>query len=62
MLEAFLAEVKAGTAAPTKMMILWFSETEDRLKPHRWFAGMTHADEIALLELAKQIGLEDWKN
>ena len=60
--QAFLDDIKAGTIAPAKLMILWFSENPDgSLKPNRWFAQMNSCEEIALLEMAKQIGLEEWK-
>lgn len=65
MVQNFLDEITAGTAKPTKMMIVWFSENPEtgRLIPHRWFAGsVNHADEIALLELAKAMAIEDWKS
>jgi len=60
--EEFLGEIKSGKIKPTKLMILWFSEGEDgRMRPHRWFANMSRTEEIALLQLAIQMGIEDWK-
>lgn len=63
MVEEFLADLKANKETPDRMLIVWFSaEADGSLRPHRWYAGMTRADEIALLELAKQIAMDDWRN
>jgi len=64
MVAEFLADIQRGKIAPTKMMILWFSEDPDtgRMRPHRWFAQMNSRDEIALLELAQHMAIEDWKS
>lgn len=58
----FLADIRAAKIAPTKIMILWFSEDQDgRLRPNRWFANVSSCEEVAMLELGKHIAIDDWK-
>lgn len=58
----FLADIRAGTINPAKIMIVWFSQDADgSLHPHRWFAQIDRCEGIALLDLAKHIAIEEWK-
>lgn len=59
----FAADVAAEKIVPTKVMILWFSEDPEtnRMRPNRWFANVSHAEAIALLELGKHIEIADWR-
>ena len=62
-IEDFVESIKAGKIDPAKVMIVWFSKDllTGALTPHRWFAQVNKAEEIALLELAKQMAIDEWK-
>lgn len=62
MIQTFLDDIKSGAIDPQKIMIVWFSVDErGAMRPHRWFANLTKIEEVALLQLAQQISIDDWK-
>jgi hypothetical protein len=61
--EEFLQEIKDGKTKPVKMIIMYFEEKENgNLKPHRWFANINRAEEIALTTLANHMAIEEWRD
>ena len=59
----FLDEIKAGKVKPSNLMVFWLEETPDgNLRPHRWIANVTRAEEIAFHSLGITRAIEDWRN
>jgi len=60
-LEAFVADVKAGRVKPQGVVILWYEQLENgRLRPCSWHANMSYAELIAFLEVQKRMVIHDW--
>lgn len=58
----FLADIRSGKARPAKILVAFFEEKDDgSLVPHRWYAGLPRIQEIALLEILKQMAVEEWR-
>lgn len=61
-LTELLEAVKTGKEKPVNMLVMWFEETENGNKrPRRWFVNCEKYEEIAMLVLAQQLALEEWR-
>lgn len=58
----FARDAAEGKIKPSKVFILWFEESDERLRPHRWCANVTQSEAIALLEVGKLLEIEDWRS
>ena len=57
----FIAALDAGKLTP-RCLALMFVNDEGRLVPELWQTGSSHAEQIAFLELAKRMVIEDWRD
>ena len=63
MLEEFLVDPRAGKIHPTNLMLFWLDRDPDgSLRPRRYIANVSRAEEIAFHALGTAMALDQWRN
>ena len=61
LLEDLLDQLRKGEIAPAQIAVHWFERAETGgLRHHYGCAGLTYADHLSLLEIAKHRLLNEW--
>lgn len=64
LLEELLADLRAGKIHPTNLMVYWMDDegaAGNRLRPRRWIANVTRAEEVAFHMLGALQAIDEWR-
>jgi hypothetical protein len=56
-----VADIDSGRIKPTKLMVLYVEDVEDRVRASEYICGMNISEHIAFLTIKLHEAIDDWK-